>query len=265
MKFLRPASRMTGTISVRLPSFFSTSTARPRLQAASSIRCGLPSISAKWLAITAMSSVATRAIAYAIRCVNETRWPACFELFAPLAQGGHGERAERGGGRDRAALVHVAGERGRSALDQGGAGGFGRRRAGAAGAGLAAAGAGAAEADAVAPLPPLALAASTSAFVMRPPRAVPCSEARSRPAGRRRDAPPATRWPRPRQVAPPSLATCDAPLSGAATRLEWPPVSRWSSRTVAGAGGHPRDHLPDADGLAVLREDLGDRPGGRGG
>ena len=69
---------MTGTISVRVPSFFSTSTARPRLQAASSIRCGLPSISAKWLAITAMSSVATRAIAYAIRWVNETRRPACF-------------------------------------------------------------------------------------------------------------------------------------------------------------------------------------------
>ena len=67
---------MTGTISVRVPSFFSTSTARPRLQAPSSIRCGLPSISAKWWAITAMSSVATRAIAYAIRCVNETRRPA---------------------------------------------------------------------------------------------------------------------------------------------------------------------------------------------
>ncbi len=40
------------------------------------MRWGLPSMSAKWWAITAMSSVATRAIAYAIRCVNETRWPA---------------------------------------------------------------------------------------------------------------------------------------------------------------------------------------------
>ena len=30
-KFLRPASRMTGTMSVRVPSFFSTSTAMPRL------------------------------------------------------------------------------------------------------------------------------------------------------------------------------------------------------------------------------------------
>ena len=59
----RPASRMTGTISVRLPSFFSTSTARPRLQAPSSIRWGLPSISSKWWAITGISSVATRAIA----------------------------------------------------------------------------------------------------------------------------------------------------------------------------------------------------------
>ncbi len=37
-KFLRPASRMTGTMSVRVPSFFSTSTAMPRLTAPSSTR-----------------------------------------------------------------------------------------------------------------------------------------------------------------------------------------------------------------------------------
>ena len=47
LKLSRPASRITGTISVRVPSFFSTSTARPRLHAPSSIRCGLPSSSAK--------------------------------------------------------------------------------------------------------------------------------------------------------------------------------------------------------------------------
>ena len=62
-KLRRPASRMTGTIRVREPSFFSTSTARPRLTAPSSWRYGLPSISSKWWAITGMSSVATRAIA----------------------------------------------------------------------------------------------------------------------------------------------------------------------------------------------------------
>ena len=59
----RPASRMTGTISVRLPSFFSTSTASPRLQPPSSTRWGLPSTSAKWWVISTISSVATRAIA----------------------------------------------------------------------------------------------------------------------------------------------------------------------------------------------------------
>ena len=51
----RPASRITGTISVRLPSFFSTSTARPRLTAPSSTRWGLPSRSRKWWAITGIS------------------------------------------------------------------------------------------------------------------------------------------------------------------------------------------------------------------
>jgi hypothetical protein len=60
---LRPASRMTGTISVRLPSFFSTSTAMPRLTAPSSTRWGLPSMSAKWCAMTGICSVAARAIA----------------------------------------------------------------------------------------------------------------------------------------------------------------------------------------------------------
>ena len=59
----RPASRMTGTISVRDPSFFSTSTARPRLTPPSSIRWGLPSISAKWWDMTGISSVPTSAIA----------------------------------------------------------------------------------------------------------------------------------------------------------------------------------------------------------
>ena len=33
-------------------------------------------MSAKWCAITGICSVAARAIAYAIRCVKETLWPA---------------------------------------------------------------------------------------------------------------------------------------------------------------------------------------------
>ena len=72
----RPASRITGTISVREPSFFSTSTAMPSITPPSSRRTGLPSRSSKWCAITGMSSVAALAIAQAIRCVNETFWPA---------------------------------------------------------------------------------------------------------------------------------------------------------------------------------------------
>jgi hypothetical protein len=62
-KVLRPASGMTGTISVREPSFFSTSTAMPRFTPPSSTRCGLPSTSAKWWAITGICSVAALAIA----------------------------------------------------------------------------------------------------------------------------------------------------------------------------------------------------------
>ena len=72
----RPASLITGTISVRPPPFFSTSTAMPRFTPPSSITCGLPSTSAKWVAITGICSVAARAIANAIRCVKETLWPA---------------------------------------------------------------------------------------------------------------------------------------------------------------------------------------------
>ena len=59
----RPASRMTGTISVRPPSLRSTSTATPRLTAPSSITCGRPSISAKCRAMTGISPVAARATA----------------------------------------------------------------------------------------------------------------------------------------------------------------------------------------------------------
>ena len=59
----RPASRMTGTISVRPPSLRSTSTAMPRLTAPASSTCGLPSISWKARAMTGICSVAARATA----------------------------------------------------------------------------------------------------------------------------------------------------------------------------------------------------------
>ena len=59
---IRPASEITGTISVREPSRFSTSTASPRFTCPSRTRWGFPSISAKWSAITGISCAA-RAIA----------------------------------------------------------------------------------------------------------------------------------------------------------------------------------------------------------
>ena len=77
-KSIAPAFVITGTISVREPSFFSTSTAIPRLTAPSSARIGLPSCSRKWCAITGIWSAAVRAIAQAIKCVKETLWPAAF-------------------------------------------------------------------------------------------------------------------------------------------------------------------------------------------
>ncbi len=71
-----PALRITGTIRVREPSFFSTSTAIPRLTCPSSTRKGLPSCSSKWSAITGICSVAARAIAQAMMWVKETFCPA---------------------------------------------------------------------------------------------------------------------------------------------------------------------------------------------
>ena len=82
----RPASLITGTISVRPPPFFSTSTAMPRLTPPSSITCGLPSSSAKCVAITGIVSVAARAIACAIRCVKETRWPASLSCLRRVSR-----------------------------------------------------------------------------------------------------------------------------------------------------------------------------------
>src|SRR5437879_98057 len=65
---------MTGTTRARLPSFFSTSTARPRLTPCGSRRCGLPSTS--WNAwVMPGSCFAACTIAKPIRCVNEIFFP----------------------------------------------------------------------------------------------------------------------------------------------------------------------------------------------
>ncbi len=91
-------------------------------------RCGLPSISAKWLAITGMSSAA-RAIAYAIRCVNDTLLPAAFSSRRRASSTRHRQRAEARRRGDRARLLHVAGERRGAALHRlrAGLGGVRRR------------------------------------------------------------------------------------------------------------------------------------------
>src|SRR5947208_4258264 len=65
---------MTGTTRARLPSFFSTSTARPRFTPCGSRRCGFPSTS--WNAwVMTGSCFAACTIAKPIRCVNETFFP----------------------------------------------------------------------------------------------------------------------------------------------------------------------------------------------
>ena len=114
---IRPASRITGTISVREPSFFSTSTARPRLTWPSCTRWGLPSISSKWSAITGMSSRGARD-----RVGDQVREGDLalgrLQLRAARVERRHGERAEARRGRDRARLLHVARERRRAALHQ---------------------------------------------------------------------------------------------------------------------------------------------------
>ena len=76
LKVSRPASRITGTISVREPSFFSTSTAMPSMTAPSSTREGL---AVALLEVVGHHGHVVRrgfAIAQAIRCVNETFCPA---------------------------------------------------------------------------------------------------------------------------------------------------------------------------------------------
>src|SRR5882762_11592826 len=82
-KSMPSACLMTGTTRACLPSFFSTSTARPRFTACGSKRCGFPSTSWKACVMTG-SSRAARAIAYPIRCVKEIFLPAAASwAFSP--------------------------------------------------------------------------------------------------------------------------------------------------------------------------------------
>ena len=118
--------------------------------------CGLPSSSAKCVAITGICSVAARAIACAIRCVKETLWPAalsCLRRASRLVTVKVRNEVAVG---ICARLVHVAREHRARALEQGllaavgRAGGLGR------------------SGDA-----PFSWNASTSALPMRPSGPVP--------------------------------------------------------------------------------------------
>ena len=113
----RPASRMTGTISVRVPSFFSTSTAMPRLTRAV--------VDAVRLAVALVEVVGHHRHVLldgqrdrvGDQVGERDLLAAVLELLAPAVHRRDGHRAERGRRRDRAALVHVAGEHRRAALD----------------------------------------------------------------------------------------------------------------------------------------------------
>ena len=132
---------------------------------------------------------------------------AVLELLAPLVERGHGQGAERGGRRDRAALVHVAGQRGAAALDScAPAGRRGRR-------------------GWRAPLPRL----STSALVIRPPRALPWIDERSTPSAA------ATR-----RATGEALASAPLPAAGGRrARQGWSGAGRAGLRARRGRRGAP--------------------------
>ena len=166
------------------------------------------------------------------------------ELAPAAVHRRHGQRAERGRGRDRPALVHVAGEHPGAAAQRLGLA-AGRGRGGRRGRG-----------DAVA-----VGAARTSAFVIRPPGPLPVTEPRSIPSAA------ATR-----AATGEILASSGSGAAGAAVDAPLPAsVAGSASRAGAAAAaplrrrGHAGDDLADGDRGAGLDQHLGDRAGrGRG-
>ena len=158
------------------------------------------------------------------------------ELLAARVERGDGERAERGGGRDRPRLVHVAREHRRRALDQRGVLLRGRRRAAAA----------------------LPLLPQDVGLGMRPPGPLPWTFARSMPsaAATRR----ATGEMRCRPAGPPRRCSGSATGSGVA----------WAGGAAAAGSRrwrrlHAADDLADGHGVARVGEDLLHHAGGGGG
>ena len=172
------------------------------------------------------------------------------ELLAPLVERGHGQGAERGGRRDRAALVHVAGQRGAAALDELRS----RGRPGGNGWGSVAVVEDVGLGDPAAPGTTLdrrevhPLGGRHAAGYRR--GVAVCAVARGRCGGRGRARGGAGR----------------AGLRGRRGRRSAPAIARWRARAGGrGADAHPGDDLPDGDRLTLLGEDLGDRAVGGSG
>src|SRR6266702_4494579 len=110
-KSIPSACLMTGTTRARLPSFFSTSTARPRPMAPGSTRCGLPSMSWKWCVMAGKGVVAAMSRKeVAVGTVRDSVMFATSRAAGPVigtAPGGAGS-TERGAGGAAGAGAGVA-------------------------------------------------------------------------------------------------------------------------------------------------------------
>ena len=155
------------------------------------------------------------------------------EVLAPGVEHVHRERAEAGGGGDRAALVHEARERGGRAADRPQLGAGAARCAGA-------------------PLP--SIAASTSSLVTRPRGPLPSTESMSMPSALAMRAAIGV------ALAAPLPAGAGAAAAGASGSA--------AGCTACGApapAAMRHSTLPDRDGRVRLDQDLGDRAGHRRG
>ena len=229
------------------------------------MRCGLPSSSPKVWPIPGWSRTAA-AIAYPIRCVNETfmsrraAFSASFSWRRRRSSVSTSRRAEAGRGRDREALGHVARER-RVAAAQGLRGDHLLGRRGRAGA-----------AAAVAPSPPLrSMWERTSSFTTFPPvpepltcsRSMPCAAATRRATGVLGVS--LGRWRcRRRGAGGGAAAGRLASVAARRQRRWWAPSSeRAPSPAGASPGSISAERLADLDGLVLLGEDLDQLARGR--
>ena len=214
----RPASRMTGTISVRPPSLRSTSTAMPRLHGAvvDHVRLAVALLEVVRHHRHLLGRRARDRVGDQVREGDAVA--GVLELLAARVERRDGDRPERGRGRDLARLVHVAREHRRGALD--------RRRAGGCG------------------------AAALRRWPRRARRPCRCGRRarcrgpwRARRRARRRRA-----WRPGSTLCAPSSGRAAARPPGAARRLR-----RGRARRAVRGAAHAPDHLADGDRLAGAR------------